>query len=181
MKKIIIVPSFILLLLIPTILTYAEPDYYQPAEESKEELMMDLFFSLLLPNVQKAVSNYYSDYLTTSPLVYPYQIKILKMERTNGYRGFLFLVTIEVTPVVGPHIEVGKDQLTFSISAGSGVSLKNFKHIETYELPPNWQDIIKEKEMFVWSESFIFNPHLLGIFLLSILQKTFINTVNLFS
>lgn len=70
------------------------------------------------------------------------------MERTNGYRGFLFLVTIEVTPVVGPHIEVGKDQLTFSISAGSGVSLKNFKHIETYELPKNWQDIIKEKEMF---------------------------------
>ncbi|MGN7478836.1 hypothetical protein ACTHOQ_13365 [Solibacillus silvestris] len=69
MKKIIIVPSFLLLLLIPTILTYAEPDYYQPAEESKEELMMDLFFSLLLPNVQEAVSNYYSDYLTTSPLV----------------------------------------------------------------------------------------------------------------
>ena len=146
MKKIIIVPSLLMLLLIPATLTYAEPDYYQPAEESKEELVMDMFFSLLLPNVQEAVSNYYSDYLTTSPLVYPYQIKILKMERTDGYRSFAFLVTLEVTPVVGPHIEVGKDQLTFSISAGSGASLKNYKHIETYELPPNWQDIIKKKE-----------------------------------
>ena len=144
MKKIIIVPSFLLLLLMPAISSYAEPDYYQPAEESEEELVMDLFFSLLLPNIQEAVSNYYSDYLTTSPLVYPYQIKILKMERTNHYRGFIFSVTIEVTPVVGPHNPVGRDQITFSITP-SEVKLKNFKHMETYELPPNWQDIIKKK------------------------------------
>ena len=124
MRKILIVPSVLLLFLMPAMLTYAEPDYYQPAEESKEELMMDLFFSLLLPNVQEAVSNYYSDYLNTSPLVYPYQIKILKMERTNGYRGYMFLVTIEVTPVVGPHIPVGRDQLTFSITP-SEVLLKS--------------------------------------------------------
>nr|WP_255550402.1 DUF3888 domain-containing protein [Sporosarcina sp. E16_3] len=109
---------------------------------------MDLFFSLLLPDVQKSVSNYYSDYLYTSPMVYPYQIKILKMEMTNGYRGFMFLVTIEVTPVVGPHIPVGRDQLTFTITP-SEVILKSFKHMETYELLPNWKDIIKKKQMIV--------------------------------
>ena len=151
MRKILIVPSVLLLFLTPAPFTYAEQDYYQPAEKSKEELMMDLFFSLLLPNVQEAVSNYYSDYLTTSPLVYPYQIKILKMERTNGYRGFMFLVTIEVTPVVGPHNPVGRDQLTFSITP-SEVLLKEFKHLETYELPPNWQDIIEEKVLIVLFE-----------------------------
>ena len=145
MKKFIIVPSFLLLFLMSATLTYAEPDYYQPAEESKEELVMDLFFSLLLPNIQEAVSNYYSNYLTIRPLVYPYQIKILKMERTNHYRGFIFLVTIEVTPVVGPHIEVGKDHLTFSITP-SKVNLKNFNHLETYELPRHWQDIIKKSK-----------------------------------
>lgn len=131
--------------LILATVTYAEQDYYQPAERSKEELVMDMFFSLLLPNVQEAVSDYYSDYLTTSPLVYPYQIKILKMERTNEYRGFIFLVTIEVTPVVGPHNPVGRDQLTFSITP-SEVKLKKIKHMETYELPPNWQDIIKKRK-----------------------------------
>ncbi|MBO0602231.1 DUF3888 domain-containing protein [Sporosarcina sp. E16_3] len=148
MKIVIIVPSFFLLFLMSAILNYAEPDYYQPAEKSKEELMMDLFFSLLLPDVQKSVSNYYSDYLYTSPMVYPYQIKILKMEMTNGYRGFMFLVTIEVTPVVGPHIPVGRDQLTFTITP-SEVILKSFKHMETYELLPNWKDIIKKKQMIV--------------------------------
>ena len=164
MKKLIIVPFLLLLFLKSEILTYAEPDYYQPAEESKEELMMDLFFSLLLPNVQEAVSNYYSDYLNTGPLVYPYQIKIVKMERTNGYRGFMFLVTTEVTPVVGPHIEVGRDQLTFSITP-SEVILKNFKHMETYDLPPNWQDIIKKKQRIVWLDSFEVSPHFRGFFL----------------
>ncbi|SDN10238.1 Protein of unknown function [Psychrobacillus sp. OK028] len=143
MRKIVIVPSVFLLNVMPVPFSNAEQDYYQLSEKSKEELMMDLFFSLLSPSVQEAVSDYYSAYLTTSPLVYPYQIKILKMERTNGYRGFMFLVTIEVTPVVRPHNPVGRDQLTFSITP-SEIKLKKFKHMETYELPPNWQDIKKK-------------------------------------
>lgn len=66
--------------------TYAEEDYYQPPERSKEELVMDLFLSLLLPDIQNAVNHYYAEYLTVNPLVYPYQIEILNMERTNHYR-----------------------------------------------------------------------------------------------
>lgn len=145
MKKALIVTCFLTVFPMSSFLTYAESSYYQPPEESKEELVMDLFFSLLLPDIQEAVSHYYSDYLTTSPLVYPYQINILKMERTNGYRGFIFLVTVEITPVVGAHNPVGKDQLTFLITPGE-VKLKKFQHIETYELPPNWQDIIKKRK-----------------------------------
>ncbi|MFB5089154.1 DUF3888 domain-containing protein [Psychrobacillus sp. PGGUH221] len=151
MKKILLVFSFVLFLLPPSILVQSntaidEPaqNYYQPEEKSKEELMMDLFLSLLSPNIDKAITNYYSDSLLISPMVYPYQIKILNMERTNGYRGFIFSVTIEVTPVVGPHIPVGKDQLTFTITP-SRISLTEFKHIETYDLPPHWQYIIKKK------------------------------------
>ncbi|MGY3186175.1 DUF3888 domain-containing protein [Lysinibacillus sp. TE18511] len=142
MKKIIIVPYFLLLFLISTTLTSAESDYYQPAKDSKEELVMDLFFSLLLPNIQEAVSNYYSDYLTESPLVYPYQINILNLERIGT--SFVFSVTLEVTPVLGAHNPVGRDQLMFSI-APNEVKLKDFKHMETFELPPHLQNIIKKK------------------------------------
>jgi len=66
------------------------------------------------------------------------------MERIGEYRSFEFSITIEVTPVVGPHIEVGKDHLTFYITP-STVKLRKFEHIETYELPPNWQHIKKAK------------------------------------
>lgn len=142
MKKKIITPPFLLLFLISTTLTYAESDYYQPVKESKEERIMDMFFSLLLPNIQEAVSNYYSDYLMESPLVYPYQIKILNIERIDD--AFQFSVTVEVTPVLGAHNPVGRDQLTFSI-APNEIKLKNFKHMETFELPPHLQIFIKKK------------------------------------
>jgi len=142
MKKNILVPWLLLLFLFSTTLTYAESEYYQPAKGSKEEIVMDSFFLLLLPKIQETVSNYYSDYLTESPLVYPYQINILNLERIGT--NFAFSVTLEVTPVLGAHNPVGRDQLTFSITPNE-VKLKDFKHMETFELPPHLQNIIKEK------------------------------------
>ena len=50
MKKQIIVVALLMLFLIPST-TYAEQGTYQPAERSKEELVMDMFFSLLLPDI----------------------------------------------------------------------------------------------------------------------------------
>ena len=124
--------------------SHAKQDNYQPTEKSNEELMMDLFFSLLLPAIDEFIGDYYSNFLTETPTVYPYQITILNMERISKYRSFEFLITIEVTPVVGPHIEVGKDHLTFYI-APSILKIRKFEHIETYELPPNWQHIKKRE------------------------------------
>lgn len=144
MKKYAIVPSMLILFLMTSIPSLADQKSYQPAEKSKEELMMDLFLSLLSPNIEKTVWDYYSDFLTERPTVYPYQINIINMERIGEYRSFEFLITVEVTPVVGPHIEVGKDHLTFYITPDT-VKLNKFKHIETYELPPNWQHIKKGK------------------------------------
>ena len=49
-----------------------------------------------------------------SPLVYPYEIKILNIERIDN--AFQFSVILEVTPVLGAHNPVGRDQLTFNSS-----------------------------------------------------------------
>lgn len=140
MKKYILIPIITLLLLTAALLTFAESSYYEPPKESEEELVMDLFFSLLLPEVQQAVADYYADVYYEIPLVYPYEMKILKMERTNGYRGFMFSVVIEVTPVFGAHNPVGRDHLTFSITP-SEVELLEFNHVEDVELPKHLQDL----------------------------------------
>lgn len=132
----------LILLLITSISSQAENNYYQPDEKSKEELMMDIFHSILSPNIEKVVWDYYSNYLNERPTVYPYQIYIVNMERVGEYRSFKFKITVEVTPVVGPHIAVGKDHLTFYITP-STVKLTKFEHIETFELPPNWEHIKK--------------------------------------
>jgi len=69
-------------------------------------------------------------------------MKSITIERVYGYRSFSFLVTLEVTPVVGPHISVGKDRLTFDIGA-RGVELTKYEHLETHELPLNWKHVMK--------------------------------------
>ena len=116
LKNKIIASAIFILFLMTSIPSHADQDNYQPTEKSKEELMMDLFLSLLSPTIDEVVRDYYANFLTEHPTVYPYQINILKMERIGEYRSFEFLITIEVTPVVGPHIEVGKDHLTFYIT-----------------------------------------------------------------
>lgn len=142
MKKRVIIPSLFIICFIITITSNAAQKYYQPAKESEEELVMDLFLTTILPTIQTAVSNYYEASLTEDPLVYPYEIKILNMERLGQDHSFQFSVTLEVMPVVGPHISVGKDCIKLDISPGN-VVLKEFKHLETYELPPHWQHIKK--------------------------------------
>nr|WP_274520976.1 DUF3888 domain-containing protein [Oceanobacillus picturae] len=100
---------------------------------------------LLGEEIEKAVNNYYANYLTELPSVYPYQVDIVNVERVEGFRSFHFLLTLELTPVVGPHIAVGKDRLTFEITplTPGDVKLIKFEHLETYALPPHWQDIMK--------------------------------------
>lgn len=120
-----------------------------PPQDTKEMMVHDILMILLGREIDKAVNHYYSKYLNYSPSVYPYQIEIVKVERIGGYRTFHFFTTLEATPVVGPHISVGKDRLTFEIAPTiipSQIKLKKFEHLETHELPPHWQDIIKQNE-----------------------------------
>ncbi|MEJ8546514.1 DUF3888 domain-containing protein [Brevibacillus borstelensis] len=122
--------------------SYAESNY-TPPEQSKEELYQDIFVSLLMPHIEKAVDNYYKDFLTESPTVYPYFVDVLTAERIQGYRSFDFLVKLKVVPVVGPHIGVGIDHLTFRIGGTGTVEMTKFQHIKTFELPAHWKRIMK--------------------------------------
>lgn len=119
-----------------------------PPQDTKELMINDILMLLLGPVIDKSVCDYYSEYLTKIPLVYPYQVEIVNVNRIGGFRTFHFIITLETTPVVGPHISVGKDRLTFEISPTiipGQIKLKKFEHLETHELPPNWQDIIKKR------------------------------------
>ncbi|MBH0175704.1 DUF3888 domain-containing protein [Fictibacillus sp. 23RED33] len=123
----------------------------KPPEGSREELYQDLFITLLSPYIDQPINKYYSKIINITPMVYPYDVDIISAKRMFEGRSFLFLVTLEVTPVVGPHISVGKDRLTFKIGSGEGVGqqtkLIQFNHLETYELPPNWKHILRKSNI----------------------------------
>lgn len=118
---------------------------YKPPEQSREELYQDIFVSLLMPEIQKSVDNYYKEFLTDTPMVAPYDVTILKAERPNGYRTFVFLLELEVHPYIGAHNSVGVDHITIRVGGSGDVKVEKFEHVKSYELPPNYQNIIKKK------------------------------------
>ncbi|HEY5560541.1 MAG TPA: DUF3888 domain-containing protein [Clostridiaceae bacterium] len=130
-------------------LVYANIQYpadlpYQPPEQSREELYQDIFISLLLPYIQKEVDKYYSKYLTDTPMVAPYTVYVLSVEKPIGYHSFLFNIKLQVDSYIGPHLGVGLDYITVTVGGARDVEIKKFEHIKSYELPPNYQDIIKK-------------------------------------
>ncbi|MBM6619546.1 DUF3888 domain-containing protein [Bacillus suaedaesalsae] len=65
-----------------------------------------------------------------------------KVERIGEYLSFEFTVIMNVLPVVGPHVQIGLDRLTFYISGSGEVKLTKYEHIKDYELPENWKHIL---------------------------------------
>ncbi len=116
-------------------------EYINTDKPSQELLYHDMVISMLLPRIQKQIAKTYTSILTKSPVVYPYMVYIENAKRDH-FRGFSFLITLKVIPVVGPHISVGVDKMTFKID-GSKVELTKFNHIKTEKVPSNWQHIVK--------------------------------------
>jgi hypothetical protein len=116
LKKIIIAISLVIGMMITLQIPSNAENTSKPPEHSSEELYHDIVLLFLGPYTDKAVTDYYLTILNENPHVYPYQVDVVKAERIGEYRSFHFLVTLEVTPVVGPHISVGKDRLTFEIT-----------------------------------------------------------------
>ncbi len=122
----------------------AEASYRIPHADSTELRLQDMLMNFLTPHINDAVWGYYQRLLLEPPLVYPYFIDVVDSKRINGFRGFILSITLDVKPVVGPHISVGEDRLTFEISAGPEVKLINYVHLKSYKLPPNWQHVVKK-------------------------------------
>jgi hypothetical protein len=106
-----------------------------------------MFVSLLLPDIQKSVDEYYKDYLTEKPIVSPDYVQVLSAERLIGYRSFSFRLKLKVSSYIGPHINIGDDYITLKIDGGDKVTIEKFEHIKSYflDLPSNRQHIIIKK------------------------------------
>ncbi|GGA41011.1 DUF3888 domain-containing protein [Paenibacillus physcomitrellae] len=148
MKRTVIISLTLILILLSPIQTNAEKSYYIPQEDSTELRLQDMLMNFINPYINDAIQGYYQHLLRELPLVYPYFVDMIESHRVNGFRGFILSITLDVTPVIGPHISVGKDRLTFEISAGPKAKLVNYTHLKTYELPTHWQDIIKKPKKY---------------------------------
>ncbi|HEX2945416.1 MAG TPA: DUF3888 domain-containing protein [Clostridia bacterium] len=108
--------------------TYFEPA--KPPEGSVEEIYLDVLMSLLMPYIDKAVENYYGQ----GYAVAPYSVKVLNIDRPNGYRTFGFVMKLEVMPYTLAHITIGVDHITIRVDTRN-VTVEKFEHIKSYEIP----------------------------------------------
>lgn len=127
--------------------TYCNAVGKNPLEDSRELQLQDMLVLLLRPHMEEKLAEVYSDVLTVpgSPDIHPFLVEVTHTERTNGFRGFDLLITLDVRPTVGPHIPVGEDVFTYRISP-AGVELKNLEHLKgpnKNDFPPNYQDLLK--------------------------------------
>lgn len=100
-------------------------------------VVIDLLFS----QVQNEVNHYYKDYLTQLPLVAPFMMELISIERTSEIGPEGYLVTVEANPYLGAHNSVGTDHITFGINL-YGIQFIEFKHIKSEELMPKHQKYI---------------------------------------
>lgn len=128
--------------------TIAEPALscdicYIENESSNEKVYPDMFVKLLMPYIDKEVDNYYSKYLKELPSVDPWSVDITNVTKISDDHNAKLLVELKVLPYVGPHLYVGTDNITILIIDGIP-KVEKFKHIESFPLPPNYKNIIKE-------------------------------------
>ena len=142
MKKSIIIAVVLLMLigLTPVYAISAEG----PAESPSEDVYRELCLKLISPYVDKAVNNYYDEYLTYLPREDTWDYRVLSLETPHpGY--YYYTVKLEVLPYVGPHLTVGRDHITLKIDNRGAVEIVLFEHLESHELPPYYENIIKKK------------------------------------
>ncbi|MFD0678282.1 MULTISPECIES: DUF3888 domain-containing protein [unclassified Paenibacillus] len=130
MRKKCIIILLIIALLASWQGSYVTAAIIKPEKDSRELQFQDMLLLFLLPYMNDKLAEVYSKELIDAPDLYPYFVDVIHVERVNGFRGFDFLIMLDATPTVGPHIPVGRDLFTFEISSGVQVKLKNYQHLK---------------------------------------------------
>lgn len=102
----------------------------------------DALILLLYPEVEVQVYDFYKEYFYPVPRVSPYSIELADTKRTPGESGaYSYTVTLEATPYIAAHIDVGLDQIIFELNL-DGVKSVTFNHLKSEKILPPWQHFI---------------------------------------
>lgn len=142
-KSIFVVTIFILIVIIFITIrdSFINTIANRAEEESQDILYQDVIITALVPTIDLAVADYYKDIFSETPFYDLSYIKILNIERPNGYRTSYFIINIEVTPFFGPHITVGRDRLSIELSYPGIQNILKFEHLEDYPLPERYKHL----------------------------------------
>ncbi|MEK5239886.1 DUF3888 domain-containing protein [Paenibacillus sp. FSL L8-0470] len=102
-----------------------------------------VILTLLTPKIQEQLDIYYKDKLNEKPTFAPF---LDPLNVLVGYQDSHIIVNVTVSPYIGPHLDVGTDFISFMIDNMGTVEVIGFEHLKDFELPPNWNHIIKNEK-----------------------------------
>ncbi len=145
MKKLIVTAVILSMLtgLLPVFAAAADGSTRKTCDQDTD-IYRSLSLTLLSPYVDKAIGDFYDEYMTYLPREDTWFYQILSIERPHP-GDYSYIIKLEVLPYVGPHLSVGRDHITLKTDLSGKVMVEKFEHLESYELPPHYQDIIKKK------------------------------------
>jgi len=94
-----------------------------------------------LNDIEQATIDFYSEYFTTEPRVQYFVITVKKISSVNSTSFITFISE----PFIGPHITIGKDEITFSANFTAEVKLSEFNHIISYTLPDHLKSLASKR------------------------------------
>ena len=113
------------------------------SEQADEKIYKNLFVTLIYPHVEKAIGDFYDEYLNYLPGEAPYSYNFLSIEKNRPFKNYSYTIVLQVTPCVGPHLSIGVDRITMRIEL-NGVTTEKYEHLESHPLPQHYKGIWKK-------------------------------------
>ncbi|MDF2535524.1 MAG: hypothetical protein K0R18_1683 [Bacillales bacterium] len=97
----------------------------------------NIVITLLYPVVEKAVDEFYETYLAINPMVMQYDMKIKHIDYIrNDADVTKYIVTVEVSPFIGPHNYLGIERVVLNINVFGDVSVRKYEHLKSTDIFP---------------------------------------------
>jgi len=114
------------------------------AISSGRNLSYPLLISLFQNHVQDAAQLFYADYYSAVPVVDPWEITIVEIQKQENS----FTITFAAKPYLGPHDYIGQDEIRFAVLNYGTSAMVDYRHIKNYPLPDSLKFLqIKEFEV----------------------------------
>jgi hypothetical protein len=97
----------------------------------KDELILSFF----MDKIEADSSTYYDHYFSTHLAYYDYETKILDIKRGSESNRRYIYITFGSTPMIGAHNPVGYDELSYKVDVQGKITLENFIHLKSFEIP----------------------------------------------
>jgi hypothetical protein len=102
---------------------------------NKDEIKDELILYFFMDNISSDSSTFYDNYFSNHLTYYDYETKILEMKRGSEANRRYIYITFGSTPMIGAHNPVGYDKISYKVDVLGNITLENFTHIKSFEIP----------------------------------------------